>query len=482
MTRTIQRTPVASQGDGRGSGLGREPTDLQQDTEGQREPYNVLIVDDETHILKAVQRLFLGQGYHVLTAPSGADAVELFREHEIAVIISDQRMPGLSGAALLNYVRKKSPYTVRIMLTGNNDVATAIEAINQGEVFRFITKPWDHDEFLKIVGLAIEHHELLISKVRYEEHIRGQNQQLSALNAELSDLNEDLERRVEERTREVVSRQEEIERLYRELQGSFDATIKALVSIMELGEVHVIEHCQRTAERVRMFCELLGLDEEERKEIERATLLHWIGLINAPPRVFEKPVEELDEEAKASWEFHTVLGQQAIYHVPALREPGRMILHYLSRFDDPSFGADQIDPSTGQAYGEAFVRGCHILGICSTFERVRTRLRGSERTEVTGAVERGLKLLKEGAADGTFDPVLVRRFCEMVAREMATARTKEVVVRFDELRPGMVLARPLETAQGIPVAPRDMIITDELIARLGRFQESNGLNEIRVWG
>ncbi|WP_158542610.1 response regulator [Lujinxingia litoralis] len=450
------------------------------DTEGL-EPYKVLIVDDETHILKAVQRLFLGQGYEVLSAPSGADAVELFREHQIAVIISDQRMPGLSGAALLNYVRKKSPHTVRIMLTGNNDVATAIEAINQGEVFRFITKPWDHDEFLKIVGLAIEHHELLISRVRYQEHIREQNERLSVLNTELSELNEELEARVEARTQEVVARQREIERLYCELQGSFDATIKALVSIMELGEVHVIEHCQRTAERVRMFGERLGLDTDEIQEVERATLLHWIGLINAPPRVFELPVEELDEEAKASWEFHTVLGQQAIQHVPALRQAGRMILHYLNRYDAPEFQPGRIDPSSGDVYQESFVRGCRILGICSAFERVRTGLRGNNRLEVAGAVERGLQLLQKGA--GTrYDPELVRQFREMVAQEMATARTREIVVSFENLRPGMVLARPLETAQGIPVAPRDMIITDELIARLGRFQDSNGLNEIRVWG
>src|SRR5690554_2317577 len=161
MTRTIQRTPMSTSGEGGEEGLGQEPTDLQAGPRDHAEPYKVLIVDDETHILKAVQRLFLGQGYQVLTAPSGADAVEVFREHTIAVIISDQRMPGLSGAALLNYVRKKSPYTVRIMLTGNNDVATAIEAINQGEVFRFITKPWDHDEFLKVGGLAMEHHERL---------------------------------------------------------------------------------------------------------------------------------------------------------------------------------------------------------------------------------------------------------------------------------------------------------------------------------
>lgn len=433
----------------------------------------VLVVDDEVHILKAVRRLFLGQDYDVTTVDNGEEARRILGEEEIAVIVSDQRMPGMTGAELLRHAKKSSPNTVRIMLTGNNDVTTAVEAINEGAVFRFVAKPWDHDEFLHLIELAIEHHELLSSKERYENYIQSQNEKLRQLNDELED-------RVRERTQEVVAKGEEVSRLYSELQDSFDATIKALLCIMELGEIHVVEHCQRTAERVRLFSEFLKVDGELARELERAALLHWIGLINSSASLFRKDISELDAVEQATWEFHPLLGQQAIQHVPELREAGRFILQYLRRYDDPYFQPGEPSDERDEVLQEDFIMGCRILSICSAFERVRTRFDRTVKSDWSQVTKNGLKLLDEGSGS-QFDPELVSRFHEMMSRELSTSRSREIVMPFDELEPGMVLARPLETAQGIPVAPRDMIITAELIERLGRFRDSNGLNAIHVW-
>ena len=450
------------------------------DVEDDDRQRKVLVVDDEIHILKAVRRLFIGQSYEVVSAQKGSDAVEILKKQSIAVLISDQRMPGMSGVELLDFARRNCPKTVRIMLTGNNDVTTAIEAINDGQVFRFITKPWDHDEFVRIVDMAIEQHELLDSKERYEAHIEAQNDQLRRFNTKLHQLNNELEARVEQRTKEVVAQKHKISELYDNLQDSFDGMIKALLSIMELGDIHIIEHCQRTAERVKMFGDFLGYDEGAIHEIERAALLHWIGLINASPSMFRKVVDDFDAVEAATWEFHPLLGQQAIRHVSALQQVGRFILHYLNRYDDPGFlpGKPSLD-EWDKPLTEEFIASCQVLAICSIFERVRT---SSSRGEVSEDdwVDEGLRVVEAGRAK-RFAPELVDQFAEMMAKEVATSRSRDVVVTFDELEPGMVLARPLETAQGIPVAPRDMIITAALIERLQRFRDSNGLNEIHVW-
>ncbi len=458
-----------------------EPGDPLVD-ESAPEP-KVLFVDDEHHILKAVRRLFVDRDFELLTAESGEEALEIVKANPIAVLVSDQRMPGISGTELLDFVRKNNPNTIRIMLTGNNDISTALEAINRGAVFRFVTKPWSHDDFLHTIDLALEQYHLRESKDRNERRIAAQNKELQQLNDKLRDFNEQLEDRVQERTKEVVAKKKEVARLYGELQQSFDGVIKALLCIMELGEIHVVEHCQRTAERVRRFGEHLGIDAELNRELERAALLHWIGLINASAPLFRKPIEEFDAVETATWEFHPLLGQQALRHVPALHDVGRFILYYLHRYDDRDFqpGAP-FSGASAEEMDEEFIRGCQILGICSAFEQVKTSRQGATTgdSESRSWVQEGLRVISEGSG-GRFDPDLVRRFKDWVGRKLESTRGRQVVISFDELESGMVLARPLETEQGIPVAPRDMIITEELIERLERFRDSNGLKEIHVW-
>lgn len=438
---------------------------------------SVVVVDDESHILKAVRRLFAEHDSEVITATDAQEAQELMREHSVAVLIADQRMPGMSGIELLDYARRHYPKTVRVMLTGNAEPATAIEAINEGEVFRFITKPWDREEFIQVVEMALDQYELQISKERYERHIEAQNEELRDLNTELRELNEELESRVQERTREVRESKREISELYRELRDSFDGMIEALMSIMELGESNVVDHCQRTAERVRQFGEHLDLDDDFVREIERAARLHWIGLINADSALFEKSISEFDAIEKATWEFHPLLGQQAIRHIPALRQTGRLILHYLERWDDPEFeaGAPSSDDEGGPLT-DSFIRGCQVLAICSFFEHARTVDTGGDEQDWT---DEGLESVRSASAD-RFDPDLVEEFEQLVG-DTRQGEDNEILVDFEELEPGMVLARPLETAQGIPVAPRDMVVSDELIERLERFRDSNGLGDIYVW-
>lgn len=427
----------------------------------------VLVVDDEPQILKALKRLLVSVDCDVRTAANGADAIDILDEEQVAVLISDQRMPGLSGVALLNYATKNHPDTVRIMLTGNGDWETAMEAINLGQVFRFVAKPWDHDQFVRIIEDAIGQYELVRSKKRYEKHIRQQNERLRELNDELED-------RVRERTREVTERNEEISKLYEELEKSFSSTIKALLSIMEIGDIRIVGHCRNTAERAKKFAHFLDLDEERIRHLERAALLHWVGLINAPAAMFRKPIADYDAEEMATWEFHPTLGQQAVAQVPALDRASKIIVNYLRRYDDPGF-----KPSAGNA-GQTpdIIEACFILNVCSTFERMRRLEQQVEGLDRSAAIECALARLQAGR--GTqFDPKLVDEFCSMLAQETGS-REIDRRVELDDLEAGMVLSRPIETGQGVPVAPRDVVVTDELISRLERFRDSKGLGPIFV--
>ena len=121
-------------------------------------PYKILIVDDEPANLRTLARLFR-EDYEVLTAPSGDEALALLGQHDVAILITDQRMPGITGIELLKKTVPLRPRMVRIILTGYTDVDALVEAINCGQVYRYVAKPWNNDELRLTVKRALEHFE-----------------------------------------------------------------------------------------------------------------------------------------------------------------------------------------------------------------------------------------------------------------------------------------------------------------------------------
>ena len=115
----------------------------------------LLFVDDEERIVNLLRMMFRGE-YQVLTATSGKEALEILAKHRVEVLVSDQRMPGMLGVELLAEARKRSPATMRILLTGYSDLAAIVGSVNDGEVFRFVNKPWNHDEIKTIIRAAAE--------------------------------------------------------------------------------------------------------------------------------------------------------------------------------------------------------------------------------------------------------------------------------------------------------------------------------------
>lgn len=119
----------------------------------QNEKLSVLFVDDEPSVLESLKELF-GRKYKVFTATSGEDALEIVRNQSIAIVMSDQRMPGMKGVEVLRAVRELSPRTMRILLTGFADVDSILDSVNVGEVFRYVRKPWDVENLTAILSLA----------------------------------------------------------------------------------------------------------------------------------------------------------------------------------------------------------------------------------------------------------------------------------------------------------------------------------------
>jgi len=123
--------------------------------------YGILFVDDEANVLKAMRRIFRQENYRVYTAGNGEEALAILEDHAVQVIVSDYQMPGMTGADLLRRIKARRPETIRIMLTGHADVNAVMGAVNDGAVYKFITKPWNDEDLRLTVSLALEQHDLL---------------------------------------------------------------------------------------------------------------------------------------------------------------------------------------------------------------------------------------------------------------------------------------------------------------------------------
>ncbi len=121
----------------------------------------VLFVDDEPNFTSAVKRALHHEPYKILTANSAAEALRLLSEVPVDVVVSDERMPGMSGSEFLALVRERHPHTTRIMLTGYATVEAAIRAINEGEIYRFLTKPCQTQDLSQIIRQALAYREAL---------------------------------------------------------------------------------------------------------------------------------------------------------------------------------------------------------------------------------------------------------------------------------------------------------------------------------
>src|SRR5947209_6521724 len=143
--------------------------------------YKLMIVDDEQANLRLLERLFR-RDYQIVTAGSGEEALRLLAQHDVALLITDQRMPGMTGIELIKHAANLRPQLVRIMLTGYMDVGALVEAINCGQVYKYVTKPWHNDDLRLTVARALEYYET--NRARHE--LRHQNQRLSARLKELT--------------------------------------------------------------------------------------------------------------------------------------------------------------------------------------------------------------------------------------------------------------------------------------------------------
>lgn len=199
--------------------------------------HRVLLVDDEPNLLQGLRRSLRGL-YEVHTAGGGAEALELVaKEGPFAAVVSDMRMPGMDGAVLLAHIRDECPMTVRLMLTGNNEQGTAIRAINEGAIFRFVNKPCSREDLVRAIDDAIRQHQLLAAEKQL-------------------------------------------------LENTLAGSIQVLTELLSLADARLFSRCTTVRERCRQMVKLVPADLVW--QVESAAMLLPIGYIAIPPVVISR--------------------------------------------------------------------------------------------------------------------------------------------------------------------------------------------------
>ena len=242
----------------------------------------IIFVDDKTSVLEYLAILFKDEPYEILNFSSPSKALRHVKKTGPAVIISDQCMPEMEGTTFLQKVKEMSPDTVRILMTAFVDTDAAIAAINQGNVFHFISKPFDVQELKLTVKNAIEHYHLMTENKRLIRVTKTQNKTLKK-------LNDVLEKRVEERTKQLKENEEILKKTLSKLRKTLGSTIQAMALIVETRDPYTAGHQQRVADLARAIATEMDLPENQIDGIRMAGVIHDLGKIAEPAEILSKP-------------------------------------------------------------------------------------------------------------------------------------------------------------------------------------------------
>ena len=269
-------------------------------------PPRILIVDDEREITEILADL-LSEDYDCLKAGSAEQALDCLRASEFHLVISDITMPGMSGLDMIPHVKQLSPDTVVVMISGMQTVESAIGALRLG-AFDYLMKPFDLRQVEAVVKRALEHHELVVAKRRYENH---------------------LEELVEQRT-------VELDRALNSLEGAYRSTLKALTAALETRDSETHGHSERVVSYSLRLGREYGLKSEDMKSLEFGSLLHDIGKIGVPDSILRKPAKLTEEEWVLMRE-HPLHGQQILRGIEFLQGAARVVAQHHEQWDGSGY-------------------------------------------------------------------------------------------------------------------------------------------------
>ncbi|MBN2008051.1 response regulator [candidate division KSB1 bacterium] len=334
--------------------------------------YNILLVDDEENIIKSLNRSLRKFNFNIYSATSGSEGIAVLNEYKhegFSLIITDQRMPGMSGLDMLHEAIQIVPDAMKIMLTGHSDMHIAIDAINTGNVDYFLQKPWDDEILHGVIERLLGRYQLVIRNKQLDALVKQQN-------ASLKKLNEELERKVRERVDQIEFQKNDLKRLnselqdknnslrelYNSLEDNFVSTIQMIVKLSEQRNPALAAHSKIVSVHATEIAKKLNFAETDIFNVQLAGLLHDVGKLSLPDTLLIKNPSAMSADETDRYINHPVYGATLIRGVERLHPIASMIYSHHEHMDGTGFPLG--------LQGEAIPIGARIIHVCNFCDRV----------------------------------------------------------------------------------------------------------------
>ena len=417
----------------------------------------LLLVDDEESILNSLRRLLRGQPYEVLLATSGAQALEIMEQRSVDLVMSDARMPNMDGATLLAHVHQRYPDTLRIMLTGYADPSAIIKAINEGQIHRYISKPWHDEEMLLTLRQSLAYQYSERERLRLVQETWDQNEKLKLLNATL-------EKHVAARTSELQQTADMLDLAYEELKRSYVTGTEVFSLLANLRLPPAKQTNGQIIELVRVYCKRHALDEGTRRDLAMAAALYNIGKLSWTDSMMGTPSDLLHHNDRERYRGYPKQSESLLMTLDPMKDAARLILHHQERWDGSGF-PDRLK-------GEAIPLGSRLLKLAVDFIELQRGLILERQMNSDEA----LVYIRQYAGR-LYDPELVEDFIQVCAAYLSDVTLADPTVKVlttRDLAAGMILARNLNADNGMLLLNAGKVLNGPLVEKLIAFEAMEG--------
>lgn len=408
----------------------------------------VLLVDDEENILKSLRRTLRRSDVDIVTATSGREALYIMENTDVDLVISDMRMPEMSGAEFLAHAARQYPDTIRILLTGYADLESTVAAVNEGKISRYLNKPWDDDEIRQVVEESLKNKLLEVRNQQLSRQLLEKNQELEMLNVSL-------EEKVEQRT-------QGLKQLNHELNQSYEHMVMLASSIAAMRDESAADAAGVKAAMAREIALQLGMPDDEVEAVHDAMLLADLGKMGFPDLMLRTPYSKYDPDQMKLFKQYPLLGEAALLGVPQLFMAGVYIRNQFERFDGRGF-PDKLE-------GERIPNGSRIMAVVRDYiDLVMGKYTGTEYLDKQAQQE----IVR---FSGTrYDPRIVDIFSS-IYQNFNTDRLgeHEVLVKSSALVADMKLSRNLMSNKGMVLLKQGFCFNQAIINKVLELEKSSG--------
>lgn len=328
---------------------------------------SILIVDDEPAIADLLSKTLSSEGFLCRTFIRGQEVIAALERQPFDAVVSDLRMPEVSGLELLTEVRRKHPHVAFLMATGVDDIRVGVQAMKDG-ADDYLTKPFDPQSVVISLTRALEK---------------------KALEREVETYRKRLEEMVDQRTKQLQAACKRIERTY-------DDTLEALAAALDLRDNETAGHSRRVMRYCLEIAQIMGCTDNQLTSIARGAYLHDIGKIGIPDAILLKPGKLIDEE-RSIMETHVRIGYELLCRVPFLASAAEIVLAHHERFDGTGYPQGLM--------GDEIPLGSRIFAVADTLDAMTSDR--PYRQSLTYAAARD-EIIRETGKQ--FDPKVVEIF------------------------------------------------------------------------